>query len=738
MQGQARLIFLICLVVCLLGAPVLKASAQEPAAEPQSRLSQDELRRLVRLLENEQERLEFTRHLKALIRLQEEQAAAPAEPTPEITPIVERLFRKFDHFSEQLIETGRNAAELTSRLPEYLSRLVRVVSDPAGRADLGQLLADTLGGLLFAMAVAVLIRRFRPKIPETRPGLFRLLVLALKRLIYGAAPYFALLIAVFGLYQTFPVFREVQAIIVLFLFIVFCYQISVHFLLGLLSPEAASARLVPLNDEDANYVWVWGLRFARLTAFYFFVNQGLLAMGLSGESHSLIRGVLLVVFPMLLTILILQIAREIKNRRASAEPKPAIEERAARKEALLKELSRLAAGYWAVPAVIYTWAVFIFLISRYRAGFQYLISGTLGTIAVLLGLLLLLALNDKGFRKLFAVSELIKARFPMLEEKTDRYLKVFRTITRAIIVIIGLFVLAQVWGVPVAAMVGSKAGALVIARILAIAFTVGVVVVVMGGSQMVTDWLLEEKEGKQVSQHRKTLAPLINTTIKVAAGFVGGVVILGQLGVNVAPILAGAGILGLGVGLGAQSLVKDFINGIFILFQDMIAVGDWAVLGDKSGLVEAISLRAVRLRDLSGNVHIIPNSAIDSVTNMTKGFSRAVLDIGVAYREDVDQVMDILREIGEEMLNDPQYGPDILEPLEVLGLQKFDDSAVIVRARVTTKPMKQWAIGREFNRRIKKVFDARGIEIPFPHRTVYMGQPKQGQAPPLEVHIERS
>jgi len=738
MRGQARLFFLIWLMVCLLGAPVLKASAQEPAAEPQSRLSQDELRRLVLFLENEPERQEFIRNLKALIQLREEQAAGQAEPAPEVTPLVEQLFRKFDHFSEQLIQTGRNVTDLAWRLPEVLSKLVRLVSEPAGRADLGQLLADTLGGLLFALAATILLRRFTPKIPETRPGLFRRIDLAFKRFVLGIVPYFALLIAVFGLYQTFPVFREVQAAIILFLFIILCYQISVHFLLGLLSPEAASARLVPLDDEDANYLWVWGLRFARFTAFYFFVTQGLLAAGLSGEAHSLIRGVLLVVFPMLLTILILQIAREIKSRRTSAGPVPSERETAARRRVWLKKLGRLAAGYWTIPAVIYTWAVFIFLISQYQAGFQYLISGTLGTIAVLLGLLLLLAVNDKGFQKLFAVSELMKARFPMLEEKTDRYLKVFRTITRVVIVLIGLFVLAQAWGVPVAALVTSTAGSLVIARILAIAFTVAVVVVIMGGSQMGTDWLLEEKEGKIVSQHRKTLAPMINTTIKVAAGFVGGVVILGRLGVNVAPILAGAGILGLGVGLGAQSLVKDFINGLFIIFQDMIAVGDWAVLGDKSGLVEAISLRAVRLRDLHGNVHIIPNSAIDSVTNMTKGFSRAVLDIGVAYREDVDQVMDILREIGEEMLNDPEYGPDILEPLEVLGLQKFDDSAVIVRARVTTKPMKQWAIGREFNRRIKKVFDARGIEIPFPHQTVYMGQPKQGQAPPLEVHIERS
>jgi len=143
------------------------------------------------------------------------------------------------------------------------------------------------------------------------------------------------------------------------------------------------------------------------------------------------------------------------------------------------------------------------------------------------------------------------------------------------------------------------------------------------------------------------------------------------------------------------------------------------------------------LRDVNGNFHVVPNSSIDTITNMSKDFSRTVIDVGVAYREDVDQVMEILREIGEELQNDPEYGKSILEPIEVFGLQKFDDSAIIVRCRLTTKPLKQWGLKREFNRRVKKVFDARGIEIPFPHRTIYMGEPKLGPAPSLTVQLQQ-
>jgi small conductance mechanosensitive channel len=262
------------------------------------------------------------------------------------------------------------------------------------------------------------------------------------------------------------------------------------------------------------------------------------------------------------------------------------------------------------------------------------------------------------------------------------------------------------------------------------------VVAIIKTSGFICDHLLREKEGKELSKKRKTLIPLINTVIKIGVAFIGGIVILDQMGVNTTPILAGAGIVGLAVGFGAQTLVKDVINGLFILFQDLISVGDVAVIGDKGGLVEAVGLRTVTLRDLAGNVHVIPNSSIDTVTNMTKGYSRYVFDVGVAYREDVDEVMEVLREIGEEMQNDPEYGKDILEPLEILGVDQFADSAVIIKARITTKPIRQWAVGREFNRRMKKAFDRCGIEIPFPHRTIYMGEPKEGPAPALQVHLE--
>jgi moderate conductance mechanosensitive channel len=216
-------------------------------------------------------------------------------------------------------------------------------------------------------------------------------------------------------------------------------------------------------------------------------------------------------------------------------------------------------------------------------------------------------------------------------------------------------------------------------------------------------------------------------------------VTLEQLGISTGPILTGVGIFGLAVGFASQSLIKDVINGLFILFEDSLSVGDVVTLRSISGQVEKVTLRAVTIRDLAGKVHVIPNGTIDMITNMTKDYSRYILDIGVAYRENVDDVIAMLREIDAGMRQDPVYGKDILEPIEILGLDRFEDSAVIIRARLKTRPLQQWRIGREFNRRIKMVFDKRGIEMPFPHRTVYFGAAKDGSPPavPLSIATEQ-
>jgi len=201
-----------------------------------------------------------------------------------------------------------------------------------------------------------------------------------------------------------------------------------------------------------------------------------------------------------------------------------------------------------------------------------------------------------------------------------------------------------------------------------------------------------------------------------------GLVLLKEVGVEIAPFLASAGIIGLAVGFGGQNLVRDVISGFFIILENQIRVGDVAIINGTGGLVEEINFRTIILRDLGGVVHIFPNGAVTTLSNLTKEWSAYVFDIGVAYKENTDEVVSILAEVGRKLREDAVFGPMILEEPEIFGVDKLDNSAVVIKGRIKTVPIQQWAVGREFLRRVKQAFDAGGIEIPFPHRTLYFGE----------------
>lgn len=220
----------------------------------------------------------------------------------------------------------------------------------------------------------------------------------------------------------------------------------------------------------------------------------------------------------------------------------------------------------------------------------------------------------------------------------------------------------------------------------------------------------------------KTLSNLLMKAASLAVFVIAFMMILREIGMDIAPIIAGAGIVGLAVGFGAQNLVRDVISGFFMIMENQIRVGDVAVINGKGGLVEEINLRTIVLRDLEGTVHVFPNGTINTLSNMSKGWSRYVVDVGVAYKENVDHVMQVLKEIGEELYRDESFGPMILEPLQVLGVDDFGSSEVIIKCAIKTQPLKQWDVGRELRRRIKNTFDEKGIEIPFPHVSVYFGE----------------
>ncbi len=266
--------------------------------------------------------------------------------------------------------------------------------------------------------------------------------------------------------------------------------------------------------------------------------------------------------------------------------------------------------------------------------------------------------------------------------------------------------------------------------ILLILFVAGLLLIIaMRMLVRLEDHLIRKKavEGEPPSESAKrvsTLMRLIRQGVLLAVWIVVGLMVLRQLGVDIAPLLAGAGIVGLAVGFGGQALVRDVISGFFIILENQVRVGDVAIVNGTGGLVEKINFRTLVLRDLAGVVHVFPNGTIDTLSNMTDTWSAYVFDLGVAYKEQTDNVIEVVEEVIAGMRAEPKFGVNMLEH-EIFGVDKFGDSAVMIKGRIKTRPIQQWMVGREFLRRVKIAFDERGIEIPFPHRTVYWGQASQ-------------
>lgn len=243
---------------------------------------------------------------------------------------------------------------------------------------------------------------------------------------------------------------------------------------------------------------------------------------------------------------------------------------------------------------------------------------------------------------------------------------------------------------------------------------------------------IEKSRNPQEAQKRiKTLINITQNAIRISLWVVFILVLLSRLGIDIAPLLASAGIIGLAVGFGSQELVKDVIAGFFMLLENQVRVGDTVIINNTVGTVEKIELRTITLRDLHGTVHIFQNGKVNTLSNTTKDWSAAVFEIGIAYKEDVSSTITIMLQVFEEMKSCEQFGKIIIAEMEIMGLDRFDASAVVIKARIKTEPGEQWALKREYQNRLKTAFDNAGIEIPFPHTTLYWGE----KTPPLKIEM---
>jgi small-conductance mechanosensitive channel len=239
--------------------------------------------------------------------------------------------------------------------------------------------------------------------------------------------------------------------------------------------------------------------------------------------------------------------------------------------------------------------------------------------------------------------------------------------------------------------------------------------------------------GPDDTKRIQTMTQVFRYAVGVVLSIVTAMLVLGELGISIAPLLATAGVAGVALGFGVQSLVKDYFTGFALLFENQVRQGDVVEAGGKTGMVEEVTLRYIRLRDYDGVVHFVPNGLVSTVSNMTMGFAYAVIEIGVSYFADIDEAFRIMREQTVELRADPAFGPKILEDMEIAGVESLSESSVMLKARIKTVPLEQWSVRREYLRRLKGAFDAHGIEIPFPHLTLYPGSAPSRTGFPVQV-----
>lgn len=350
---------------------------------------------------------------------------------------------------------------------------------------------------------------------------------------------------------------------------------------------------------------------------------------------------------------------------------------------------------------------------------------TIATLAVLLLAHLLLTWLDRPTAAPRPAGEGEEPGEPAAADGASLGTRLLKTAVKAGAVVL----LLEAWGIGLIAWLGSPEGRAALGTGLRIAMILAVCFALWRLSSWWIGGYIRARDAQgniRYGNRARTAAAIAKSAIVVLLVLVAVTAVLGELGIQATPLLAGAGVVGLAVGFGSQKLVQDIINGLFILLGDTIRVGDVVDLGGRSGVVEAISMRTVTLRSYNGDVHTIPFGTIDSITNMTRDYSFWVLDLGVAYKENVDAVIAVLQEIEAQMRREWPWRRLILEPLEIAGLDRLAEPAVVIRGRLKTRPGEQWRVGRELNRRIKRRFDELGIEIPFPQRTVHLVQASPG------------
>ncbi len=389
---------------------------------------------------------------------------------------------------------------------------------------------------------------------------------------------------------------------------------------------------------------------------------------------------------------------------------------------------------WHWFALTYLAFMFVVVISRpAEVVAQYLVASGKVLAVALLGSLIVGAIG-RALRHGVALPEELRRKLPLLEPRLKALVPKLLIALRLLVALaVVLYMLDVIGLLALGSWVSSPLGLEVSGRVVSVALILLVAGLIWLAVNSWIDFRLNPEVGKVPSARETTLLSLLRNAFTIALLIFTLMFALAEIGLDIGPLLASAGVLGLAIGFGAQKMVQDIITGVFIQFENAMNVGDVVTVGGTTGTVEKLTVRSVSLRDVQGTFHIIPFSSVDMVSNYMRDFSHFVCDMGIAYREDVDEAKQAMFDAFEELRQDPEQAAKILGDMEWFGLNSFGDSAVVVRSRIKTVPGSQWGVGRAYNAILKRVFDARGIEIPFPHQTIYFGEAKDGRTQALRL-----
>ncbi|TVP52394.1 MAG: mechanosensitive ion channel protein MscS [Halomonadaceae bacterium] len=490
-------------------------------------------------------------------------------------------------------------------------------------------------------------------------------------------------------------------------------------------------RVLPLTGEQAAY---WNAWLARLSGFIGYGILLLVPMVNFNLSPALGRIVALVIMVMafLYALVIIMQNKQLLTERLETQAKKA-------DLAFSRILLSMFAKSWYVLAIGYFAALVIVTVARPEDALPFMLAASLQTlIAVGGGLFLSLVLSQLITRG-FKVPEETRVRYPMLENRLNSFVPSLMKAIRLLIMVVVVGLVMDAWALfSLAEWVASEGGSRALTAAISVTLIIAVAMVAwIGMASWIEQRLNPETGGGAPSAREKTLLSIFRNAIAITLIIMTLMVVLAEIGINIGPLIAGAGVLGLAIGFGSQKLVQDIITGVFIQLENAVNVGDIVTAGGVTGTTEKLTIRSLGIRDLSGTYHMIPFSSIDNVANYMRDFAYHVGVYGVAYREDIDEVIARLRDAFAELISDPEQKAKILDDIEVHGVTALADSSIDIRIRIKTLPGVQWAVGRAYNRLVKYHLDAAGIEIPFPHMTMYFGQDKDGTAPPAPVLLQQ-